>query len=254
MPSPCCPPPPTGHSITFISPHHSTRKCVKGAHFAGCQPRLVERSSEIIAQIHPREYLDLELKNLVQFEQRKYGSTLLLFFEENNAHLVPAPKVSRPAGLAGLLARDPSGSESFTRETQGYRHHSQLIRFRLCPHPLDAVATYLVSLVDEAEIRGYAFNRSKINPGRVTTKIPVARGQILYEWGHLKAKLVLRDPLWLSQFSGIEMPESHPLFEIVSVVWKPGKRTGSRNLSILFDSERSKSNQSGGCHFDCLYL
>jgi 16S rRNA (guanine966-N2)-methyltransferase len=36
---------------------------------------------EIIVQIHPREYVELELKNLVEFEQRKYGSTLLVFYE-----------------------------------------------------------------------------------------------------------------------------------------------------------------------------
>jgi 16S rRNA (guanine966-N2)-methyltransferase len=34
-----------------------------------------------IVQIHPVEYSPLELTNLVEFEQRKYGSTLLIFFE-----------------------------------------------------------------------------------------------------------------------------------------------------------------------------
>jgi 16S rRNA (guanine(966)-N(2))-methyltransferase RsmD len=38
--------------------------------------------AEVVAQIHPREYLELELKNLVEFEQRKYGSTLLVFYEK----------------------------------------------------------------------------------------------------------------------------------------------------------------------------
>jgi 16S rRNA (guanine(966)-N(2))-methyltransferase RsmD len=35
-----------------------------------------------IAQIHPREYRRLELKNLEEFEERKYGSTLLVFYEK----------------------------------------------------------------------------------------------------------------------------------------------------------------------------
>ena len=34
-----------------------------------------------IAQIDPKEYKDLALENLEEFEQRKYGSTLLVFFE-----------------------------------------------------------------------------------------------------------------------------------------------------------------------------
>ena len=35
----------------------------------------------VIAQIHPTEYEELELENLEEFDQRKYGSTLLVFFE-----------------------------------------------------------------------------------------------------------------------------------------------------------------------------
>jgi 16S rRNA (guanine(966)-N(2))-methyltransferase RsmD len=35
-----------------------------------------------IAQIHPSEYQDLTLRNLEKIEQRKYGSTLLLFYEK----------------------------------------------------------------------------------------------------------------------------------------------------------------------------
>lgn len=35
----------------------------------------------VIVQIHPVEYSPQELKNLVEFEQRKYGSTLLVFYE-----------------------------------------------------------------------------------------------------------------------------------------------------------------------------
>jgi 16S rRNA (guanine966-N2)-methyltransferase len=34
-----------------------------------------------IVQIHPVEYEELTLNNLVEFEQRKYGSTLLIFYE-----------------------------------------------------------------------------------------------------------------------------------------------------------------------------
>ena len=34
-----------------------------------------------IAQIHPKEYKPLELNGLMEFDQRKYGSTLLVFYE-----------------------------------------------------------------------------------------------------------------------------------------------------------------------------
>jgi 16S rRNA (guanine(966)-N(2))-methyltransferase RsmD len=35
----------------------------------------------VVAQIHPIEYRDLALKNLTLYDQRKYGSTLLCFYE-----------------------------------------------------------------------------------------------------------------------------------------------------------------------------
>jgi len=35
----------------------------------------------VIAQIHPKEYAELSLEHLVKIDERKYGSTLLVFFE-----------------------------------------------------------------------------------------------------------------------------------------------------------------------------
>jgi 16S rRNA (guanine(966)-N(2))-methyltransferase RsmD len=45
----------------------------------------------VIAQIHPREYHELPLKNLRKFQERKYGSTLLLFYEQGGQALGPGP-------------------------------------------------------------------------------------------------------------------------------------------------------------------
>jgi 16S rRNA (guanine(966)-N(2))-methyltransferase RsmD len=39
----------------------------------------------IIAQIHPTEYEELSLRQLVLYDQRKYGSTLLCFYERQSA-------------------------------------------------------------------------------------------------------------------------------------------------------------------------
>jgi 16S rRNA (guanine966-N2)-methyltransferase len=36
----------------------------------------------VITQIHPREYKDLSLSNLEKFDERKYGSTLLVFYRQ----------------------------------------------------------------------------------------------------------------------------------------------------------------------------
>lgn len=49
--------------------------------------------------------------------------------------------------------------------TRGYMNHPQLIRFRAHPQPLEAVAAYLSGLADEADARGYSFNRALIGAG-----------------------------------------------------------------------------------------
>lgn len=44
-------------------------------------PVMLNPDAWVVAQMHPREYLKLGLSNLVEFDQRRYGSTLLCFFE-----------------------------------------------------------------------------------------------------------------------------------------------------------------------------
>ncbi len=39
----------------------------------------------VIVQIAPKEYRDLKLSSLEEFDQRKYGSTLLVFYERRSA-------------------------------------------------------------------------------------------------------------------------------------------------------------------------
>ena len=48
-------------------------------------PDWLSDESWVIVQIHPREFWgheEVELKNLVKFDMRKYGSTLLVFYEK----------------------------------------------------------------------------------------------------------------------------------------------------------------------------
>ena len=43
-------------------------------------------SGIVVTQIHPREYQDLALENLTEYDRRKYGSTLLCFYELVESH------------------------------------------------------------------------------------------------------------------------------------------------------------------------
>ncbi|MBN1372921.1 MAG: 16S rRNA (guanine(966)-N(2))-methyltransferase RsmD [Anaerolineaceae bacterium] len=56
-------------------------------------PGWMNDSSWVIVQIDPVEYSPQPLKQLVEFEQRKYGSTLLVFYER----ALPEEEVTPPA-------------------------------------------------------------------------------------------------------------------------------------------------------------
>src|SRR5512137_2012141 len=114
------------------------------------------------------------------------------------------PKYLDRLGLLACWRESLLAQKVLQGETKSYQHHPQLTRFRACPDPLSAIAAYLEALADEADRRGYAFNRQKIISSGLVDKIPVTLGQVLYEWQHLKAKLARRDPARLAQFSGIE--------------------------------------------------
>jgi len=43
-------------------------------------PGWLSEDAWVIVQIHPKEYQPLVLQNLVEFDQRRYGSTLLVFY------------------------------------------------------------------------------------------------------------------------------------------------------------------------------
>jgi hypothetical protein len=43
-------------------------------------PEWLSEDGWVIAQIDPKEYKPLALENLEEFEQRKYGTTLLVFY------------------------------------------------------------------------------------------------------------------------------------------------------------------------------
>jgi 16S rRNA (guanine(966)-N(2))-methyltransferase RsmD len=67
----------------YIAPPQYKEMWVEALNILDANTGWLGESGEIIVQIHPREYKDLTLKNLTKFEERKYGSTLLLFYEKS---------------------------------------------------------------------------------------------------------------------------------------------------------------------------
>jgi hypothetical protein len=105
------------------------------------------------------------------------------------------------AGLVALWREALLAQKVLAGATKGYRRHPQLDRFRQSGHPMRAIASYLWSVADEAQERGYLFDVSKIAMRRGRVTIPVTKGQIAYELTHLKQKLRQRDPTRLQLLS-----------------------------------------------------
>ena len=125
------------------------------------------------------------------------------------------PRYLDAQGLVAAWREALLAQKVLAGKTKGYRHHPQLARFQAQADPLAAIATFLVGLMGEAQERGYHFDASKISPRRFTGRMAETRGQLLYEWGHLKAKLRARAPHLARQGRKITNPEPHPLFRLV---------------------------------------
>lgn len=124
-----------------------------------------------------------------------------------------------------------------TTPGRGYSNHPQLERFRESPRPLDAIGMFLAGLVDEADARGYRFDRSKIRFDDVAAgasaerglpapvSITVTTGQLDFEWAHLLAKLERRSPEVATRWIDVREPLPHPLFELIDgpiAAWERG--------------------------------
>ena len=155
------------------------------------------------------------------------------------AHLVPSPLSARSARPGRLLARNPAGAEGAAGADSRVHEPSAA-----------EVAAYLSGLADEADTRGYSFNRALIGAGEDSTDkaykngtdkaenpyasvalIPVPLGQLEYELAFLQHKVAGRDPEWEHRLSerlaarGELAACAHPLFEVVPGAIEPWEKT-----------------------------
>ena len=70
------------------------------------------------------------------------------------------PEYLDAKGLVALWIKNLLVQNVLLGKTKGYKHHPQLIRFKNTDNPTGA--SFLRSIADAAEKRGYYFNRSKI--------------------------------------------------------------------------------------------
>jgi hypothetical protein len=118
-------------------------------------------------------------------------------------------------GLVALWREALLAQKVLLGNTKGYKNHPQLVRFKNIHNPTGAIANYLRCVVDEADKRGYKFDRSKIINENISMKIPVTNAQVEYEFKHLLMKLKERDSDLYDQLKIIKTIKVHPLFKKV---------------------------------------
>jgi Pyrimidine dimer DNA glycosylase len=124
------------------------------------------------------------------------------------------PKYLDSKGLVALWRETLLAKQVLEGKTKGYRNHPQLERFKNSVNPAGCINQYLTSVYKNSLERGYNFNKNKINPDFIPTKLTVTDRQIKFEMKHLLKKLKTRDPERFHRLSHIIKIDAHPLFRI----------------------------------------
>jgi hypothetical protein len=125
------------------------------------------------------------------------------------------PRYLDTKGLLAVWREALLAQKVLQNQTTGYRHHPQLKRFLASSDPTGVIGMYLRGIYREAVRRGYQFRADKIAALEQNIQISCTRGQLLYEWNHLREKLRRRDTGRYQTIESILEPEPHPLFYIV---------------------------------------
>lgn len=126
------------------------------------------------------------------------------------------PRYLDAKGLVALWREALLAQKVLRGDTQAYRNHPQLIRFKQQANSVAAIAAYLREVQREASRRGYHFDASKIAVCESVALISVTDGQMAYELAHLKAKLKVRDVGALARLEQVSPLQPHPLFEVAA--------------------------------------
>jgi hypothetical protein len=136
------------------------------------------------------------------------------------------PQYLDPQGLVALWREALLARAVLRGQTQGYRRHPQLDRFRAHAFPRSAISAYLAAIHTEATARDYAFDKRKIGPLRTVHSISVTTEQISYEWQHLLRKMSVRSQVLYRRWRTVRVPKCHPLFTPVPGLIEPWERAG----------------------------
>jgi len=139
------------------------------------------------------------------------------------------PRYLDAKGLVAAWREALLAKKVLSGQTQGYKQHPQLIRFKNNPNPLAAINYFLRVIALEASERGYRFDHTKLELVDHPTLdlIPVTQGQVNYEFQWLKYKLGLRNKQKFEQITRVRDIKLNPLFYLVEggvEVWEKIKK------------------------------
>ena len=126
------------------------------------------------------------------------------------------PKYLDQKGLVAVWREGLLAKKVLEGKTKGYKNHPQLKRFLECDDPLIAINQYLAEICNEAEKRGYKFDKNKIEivSNGMYSKIKVTKKQIQYEYEFLKIKIMKRDEKKYQKIKDVEEVDINDVFEV----------------------------------------
>jgi hypothetical protein len=127
------------------------------------------------------------------------------------------PKYLDTKGLLGLWREGLLAQKVLEGKTKRFKNHPQLIRFKNTRNPILYIGTYLYYVYLEGKRRNYDFDISKIKRYNFDIeKIPVKKGQVLYEFDHLLKKLEMRNKKSYEEIKDVKEIEVNPIFYIIN--------------------------------------
>lgn len=130
------------------------------------------------------------------------------------------PKHLDAKGLVSVWREGLLAQKVLLGKTEAYKNHPQLDRFKNSNDRLGDIGYYLLIIFEEAERRGYSFDRGKIFFTRPSAtrwaarRIKTSNSQLLYEWELFLDKVEKRNQEWFQKICNISVPDAHPLFYI----------------------------------------
>jgi hypothetical protein len=126
------------------------------------------------------------------------------------------PKYLDAKGLVALWRESLLAKHVLEGNTKGYKNHPQLSRFKNSGNAVGCINQYLDAVYKNSVERGFNFNKNKINPDFIPTRLTVTNKQIKFEMKHLLRKLETRDPGQFQKLSRERKINAHPLFRIIA--------------------------------------